>query len=248
MSSWYFGNGGRPSHGQDASCSYEAAGEYTVTLEIIGPDGSDTASQAITVLEAFGAAISAFPADGYAPLSVSFSDHSTGNIIIRAWDLDGNGVFRDGQGTSASYTYDEPGDYTATLEIIGPDGSDTASVEIRVYEPVGPGQGGYGESGYGQSGYGESGYGQKNYDDPEISVMVGGRSFLGVLLSASYDGPGEYYWNFGDGSSSSGSSSVSHAYTEPGSYSIDLTIADPVTGETFASAGTSVVVGIGRRY
>jgi hypothetical protein len=64
----------------------------------------------------------ATPTSGSVPLVVTFADESTGNIESWSWD------FGDG-GTSTqqnpSYTYGNAGDFTVSLTVTGPSGSDT---------------------------------------------------------------------------------------------------------------------------
>ncbi|MBD3170398.1 MAG: PKD domain-containing protein, partial [candidate division Zixibacteria bacterium] len=73
------------------------------------------------------------PTSGCSPLIVNFTDLSTGEITAWQWD------FGDG-GTSTvqnpSYTYNNPGIYTVTLTVSGPEGSDTETKAdyISVYE------------------------------------------------------------------------------------------------------------------
>ena len=62
------------------------------------------------------------PTTGTAPLEVSFTDSTTGDIDSRSW------TFGDGGSSTAqhpTYTYDDPGTYTVSLTVTGPSGSDT---------------------------------------------------------------------------------------------------------------------------
>ena len=68
----------------------------------------------------------ASPEEGIAPLAVSFTDLSTGNISRWHWDF-GDGQFSSLSGPSHAYT--TAGDYTVSLTIMGPGGSD---IEIKV--------------------------------------------------------------------------------------------------------------------
>jgi len=61
---------------------------------------------------------------GAAPLTVHFTFLGTGNIIDRAWDFDNDGI-TDSTEENPSYTYQAPGNYTVSLEVTGPHGSDT---------------------------------------------------------------------------------------------------------------------------
>ena len=70
-----------------------------------------------------------------APLTVAFdgtaSSDADGDALTYAWDLDGDGAFDDGTAATASFTYAQPGNYTATLRVTDPAGaSGTSSVTI----------------------------------------------------------------------------------------------------------------------
>jgi glucose/arabinose dehydrogenase len=82
------------------------------------------------------AVAAADPAGGAAPLTVAFdgtasSDPDPGDTLAHAWDLDGDGAFDDAAGATASWTYQQPGTYTATLRVTDAQGaSDTDAVTI----------------------------------------------------------------------------------------------------------------------
>jgi len=80
---------------------------------------------------------SASLSNGTAPLTVQFTDQSTGEISEWAWDFDSDGVV-DSTEQSPSYTYNTPGTYTVSLEVTGPGGADTETKAgyITVYELV----------------------------------------------------------------------------------------------------------------
>jgi hypothetical protein len=68
---------------------------------------------------------------GTAPLTVKFTDMSSGSITSRTWDVDGNGTI-DSTITPFIYTYLLPGAYNATLTVTGAGGSSSASEMITV--------------------------------------------------------------------------------------------------------------------
>jgi PKD repeat protein len=84
----------------------------------------------------------ASPEQGAAPLNVTFTDSSSGDITYRHWD------FGDGQFSSDSepeHTYAATGNYTVSLAIMGPGGSD---VETKAeYVKVATGVIGWDEAG-----------------------------------------------------------------------------------------------------
>lgn len=110
--------------------TYTEPGEYTVTLTVEGDGGSDSRAAVITVLEheAPSADFATDVTDGFFPLTVTFTDTSTGQIDSRAWDFTGDGVI-DATDPAAPvrHTYTEPGVYTVTLTVSGPGGSDTVT-------------------------------------------------------------------------------------------------------------------------
>jgi glucose/arabinose dehydrogenase/PKD repeat protein len=81
------------------------------------------------------AIIQATPDNGPAPLQVSFdaggsSDPDPGSTLYFAWDLDGDGVFDNGNLSTASWTYDQPGNYTARLRVTDDDGAATITTKM----------------------------------------------------------------------------------------------------------------------
>ena len=80
---------------------------------------------------------SGYPTSGYAPLSVQFTDKSTGDITGWSWDF-GDGATSSSQ--NPSHTYSDVGIYTVALDITGPGGSDseTKTSFIQVKETPKP--------------------------------------------------------------------------------------------------------------
>jgi glucose/arabinose dehydrogenase/PKD repeat protein len=81
------------------------------------------------------AVATANPTSGAAPLTVTFdgtaSSDPDGDALTYAWDLDGDGAFDDAAQATTSFTYTQPGTYTATLRVTDPSGaSGTSSVTI----------------------------------------------------------------------------------------------------------------------
>ena len=81
------------------------------------------------------AVAAANPTSGAAPLTVAFdgtaSNDPDGDALTYAWDLDGDGAFDDATAATASFTYTQPGTYTATLRVTDPSGATgTSSVTI----------------------------------------------------------------------------------------------------------------------
>lgn len=85
--------------------------------------GNRTSKVVVSSISATVAAFSATPQTGAAPLLVTFSDQSTGNITSWSWDFDGNDTV-DSMAQNPSHTYSTPGTYTVALTVSGPNDSD----------------------------------------------------------------------------------------------------------------------------
>lgn len=131
---WDFGNG-QTSSLQNPSTTYSTAGTFTVTLTVSDGLSSTTATRTVTVTVPPGpvAGFTANPTSGTSPLSVTFTDTSTGTIASWAWDL-GNGVTSALQ-TPPVQTY-TTGTWTATLVVTDNAGlSSTFTQTIVVTDP-----------------------------------------------------------------------------------------------------------------
>jgi len=123
---WTFGDGGT-STAQNPTHEYITAGVYTVILTVIGPGGSDTLTRTdyISVTASGGAPVADFtaaPRTGQPPLTVVFTDTSTGDITGWQWD------FGDGGSSTAqhpTHEYVAVGTYPVTLTVTGPGGNNT---------------------------------------------------------------------------------------------------------------------------
>jgi PKD repeat protein len=204
---WDFGDGGTSAE-QNPSHEYTAAGAYTVMLEVSGPDGSDAFSRpsAVVVYEPAVAAFSAAPADGLAPLEVTFTDESTGDIVAWAWDL-GDGATSFEQ--NPVHTYTAPGTYSVTLTVSGPGGEDSLTQVdcIHVWEPV------------------VAGF---------TATPQSGPKPLGVAFTNT--STGDYtalVWAFGDGATSTEQNPL-HGYVNAGRYTAELAVSGPGGTDTEA--------------
>jgi PKD repeat protein len=108
--------------------TYTAAGTNTVQLIVSGPLGSSTNTQiaAVTVTPPAlpSASFTALPTSGFTPLTVTFTDTSTGSITNRFW-IFGDGATTNTIATSVSHTYTSAGTLTVQLIVSGPAGAAT---------------------------------------------------------------------------------------------------------------------------
>jgi len=143
---WDFGDGGRSSE-RHPTHVYREPGTYSVTLRTYGPGGEGVKAQEslIQVRSAAPATVvatfSATPTSGTAPLTVHFSDQSTGQVTGWRWD------FGDGHTSitrSPQHTYEVVGSYTVSLTVSGPAGSATetkaslVTVDRKIETEIGP--------------------------------------------------------------------------------------------------------------
>ena len=199
--SWDFGDGATSAE-TNPSHTYSGAGTYTATLTVTGPGGSATHTQEIVVsavvVPAPVASFVAAPLTGEAPLTVQFTDASSGEITSRSWDFGDGATSAE---TSPSHTYETAGEYTVTLMVSGPGGSVAITQEIAVAAAAIPA--------------------------PTASFTTsatGGEAPLTVSFADASSGEiTSRSWDFGDGSSSA-ETSPSHTYSAAGTYTVTLTV------------------------
>jgi len=198
--SWDFGDGSN-SLAANPSHVYSTPGTYSVSLSVSGPGGSDavTMPNLITVaVPAPVASFSASPTSGNAPLSVAFTNTSTGAITSQSWN------FGDGSSSTLAnpmHLYALPGTFTVSLTVTGPGGSNTATVPglINAAAPPAP--------------------------TADFSATpVSGSAPLSVAFTDLSSGSiASRAWNFGDGTGSS-AASPTHVYNQIGTFTVSLTV------------------------
>jgi PKD repeat protein len=110
---------------QNPSHVFSKAGIYNIALTAYNPEGSDTATNTITVLQPPPKAEFTYaPSSSTAPFYVQFTDTSTGSPTAWSWDFDNDG-FVDSSSQNPEYRYLRPGTYTVKLNVSGSTGSDS---------------------------------------------------------------------------------------------------------------------------
>src|SRR4029453_13148770 len=204
---WDFGDGGTstvvsPSH------SYAAAGMYTVSLTVTGPAGSDTQTRSnyVTVTDPGPLAnFSGTPTNAKVPLTVAFTNSSTGTITNYAW------TFGDGGTSTAAaptHAYSSSGMYTVSLTVTGPGGSNTKTQ--TKYIKVTPAA--------------------KFKGTPTAGPAPLAVDFADESIGTVTD----YLWNFGDGTTST-ASNPSKIYSTPGVYTVTLTVTGVAGSDSLTS-------------
>ncbi|MHC4535506.1 MAG: S8 family serine peptidase [Planctomycetota bacterium] len=124
---WDFGDG-TTSNERNPAHTYQDTGVYTVSLNVVGPKGSDSKTREgyieLKMPSVPVANFTAKPRSGNGPLVVQFTDTSAGHISSRLWDF-GDGTTSTVQNPIHTYMYRSNPDYTVSLTVTGMGGSDT---------------------------------------------------------------------------------------------------------------------------
>ncbi len=198
---WEFGDGTtywRTSPG--ITHTYYIPGLYNVTLTVNSLYGNDTLTKVhcINVTQELPPMVSfnATPQSGDAPLSVAFTDTSSGTVTSRFWDF-GDGTTEWANATpDVTHSYSLPGNYTVSLTAGNDGGQATATKSEFIHvNPSGT--------------------------PPDARFILSprmGNAPLAVQFTDRSSGmPLQWLWDFGDGTTSS-EQNPSHTYTTPGRY------------------------------
>jgi len=122
---WSFGDG-TYSTVESPKHTYPAAGNYTVKLTVSNKAGNGAITKNyyinVTALQKPAASFWGYPRSGSEPLSVTFTDNSTGAPTVWNWSL-GDGTYSTVK--SPKHTYSAAGNYTVKLTVSNKAGSGT---------------------------------------------------------------------------------------------------------------------------
>ncbi len=202
---WDFGDSSG-STDQNPVHTYATADTFTVVLIAGNACGADTTSLEVRVDPVSGpvAAFSADPTSGCAPLAVSFTDESTGDITAWNWD------FGDASSDTLQnpvHTYTAAGSFDVRLIVFGPGGADTLTVAAMVHVD------------------------SLVTADFQADAVEGANPFTVTFTDQSTGGPTQWVWDFGDGATDTLQSPV-HTYTAEGLYTVTMTATGPCGSDT----------------
>ena len=199
---WIFGDGSS-SIEKNPVHTYNKSGRYTVTLTASNADGSNalTKSSYISVSNALNGPVASFcaaPTSGKVPLTISFTDESTGSPTAWEW------AFGDGSNSiekNPVHTYNKSGLYSVTLTASNADGSNalTKSSYIAASSVL-----------------------NTPVSKLSASPTSGNMPLTVHFTDQSTGSPTAWEWAFGDGSNSTETNPV-HTYNKSGIYSVTLT-------------------------
>jgi PKD repeat protein len=185
--------------------TYTNPGNYTVNLTVRGPGGSDTEIKTgyISVKEpasGVSAQFTASPRAGSVPLTVRFTNQSSGEITSYTWDFNGDGIV-DSRVKNPVTVYTSSGTFTVSLTVRGPDGMDT---EVK--------------TGY----LSISGFLTRPNALFSVDKQFGSAPLTVHFTDKTLNNPDTFLWKFGDGATSA-ERNPSHTYLTPGFYKVSLT-------------------------
>jgi PKD repeat protein len=219
---WSFGDG-NTSTVQNPAYTYPNAGTYTVTLTATNAAGSNvcTKSNYVTVTSTASAipvpVFSATPLSGSSPLTVQFTDLSTGSPTSWSWNFgDGNSSTLE----NPSNVYSGDGTYTVTLTETNAIGSNTTT----------------------QSGYVVVGAVVAPVADFSASPTAGTAPLIVQFTDSSAGSPTSWSWDFGDGTTVT-DENPTHTYTSAGTYSVTLTATNSLGSNTSVESDYILVAG-----
>ena len=236
MWSWDFGDGTTGGMVANPSHTYSVPGTYTVKLTASSQTGgsSSKVKEGYITVSQTGGIVADFvgtPTSGSAPLTVQFTDKSTGNPTMWSWDFGDGPIPMDsascaggncGNIANPTHTYSAPGTYTVRLTA----SSQTGGSSTKVKE----------------------GYITVSQTGGIVADFVGtptsGTAPLTVQFTDKSTGnPTMWSWDFGDGPIPMDSASCaggncgnianpSHTYSAPGTYTVKLTASSQTGGSS----------------
>ncbi len=196
--SWNFGDKST-STARNPVHKYSKAGKYNVSLTVKNATGKNTVTKSsyIIVLNPLSVAFSASSTSGNAPLTVKFTDESTGALTWK-WNF---GDRTHSTQKNPLHIYSKAGKYTVSLAVKNAAGNNTVTksgfIVVNLKPPV------------------------ANFSASPTS----GKSPLMVQFTDKSTGsPTSWKWSFGDGITSTQARKAIHTYTKKGTYAVSLTV------------------------
>ncbi len=196
---WDFGDG-TTSSTQNPVKIYNSGGNYPVTLTVSNAISSSSTTQVVSTYGALSANFTRtmFPPNGVVPVTVNFTDTSSGNPTTWVWH------FPDGSASTAqnpSKMFTAAGNYDVTLSVTNPAGGPSTTDRIvSVYAMPG--------ASFTASAFSGTAPVNINFTDTSIGNPV------------------SWLWNFGDGTTST-AQNPSKTYAVAGNYNASLTVTNP---------------------
>ena len=218
--------------GSTASCTYNAVGTYTITVQVTDDDGDSATDTAIAVVgNDPPTADAGGPYTGAEGTTISFdgtgsTDVGSGIVVLWEWDCTTDGSYDSAVPAPAgSCVYADDGTYTMTLRVTDDDGStatDTATVTVTNAAPT-----------------------------VTVTAPATGNEGAGIVVAASAADPSPvdeaaltYDWTVTDGGGATvttgSGANPTFTFADDGTYTFTVVVTDP-QGATATDAATTVV-------
>jgi PKD repeat protein/subtilisin-like proprotein convertase family protein len=189
---WDFGDGNTSTQ-ENPTHTYAESGNYTVTLTASNNCGSITMTQEVSILTAPIAGFEFTPGQGCIPLTIAFTSTAVGQVDNYLWTFEGGDPATSAE-ANPIVIFNNPGTYSATLEVSNASGTDLIS-QSQIIEAL-------------------------PLPIPSFTTSIDGL-VLSIINSSQY--ADTYSWNFGDGNTSNEADPI-HSYEEDGNYIVSLTV------------------------
>ncbi|MEZ4940770.1 MAG: PKD domain-containing protein [Saprospiraceae bacterium] len=206
---WNFGDGDTSTQ-QHPVHTYAVGGSYTVTLTTTNACGSTTNTQTVNLIAPPAAGFTADVTSGCGPLTVNFTNTTTGNADSYNWSFPGGSPSSSTE-QNPTVVYNNPGTYTVSLTATNAGGSNTATQTNFVTV-----------NGVPAAGFTTA----INLDTVQFN-------------NGSSGGATAFNWNFGDGETSTQQNPV-HIYGEDGVYIVTLIATNACGADTITQSVTIV--------
>lgn len=220
---WDFGDGSSAT-GMIANHSYAAPGVYTVSLVVSdGQSSSPITSQTTYIINKAPVASISGPLDAHWGSYVQFdgqgsTDPDGDSIVSYNWDFGDGSV---GTGATVSHRYAAPGEYTVKLIVndkfdVSTEATHTITITNDIPVAV--------------------------FTDPGTGYRLQPLNIRAYGSSDPSDDPLTYIWTFGDGTTTTTTSpTISHTFSEIGTYTVTLVVADPFDQSSPVSIDVTVI-------
>ena len=171
-----------------------ASADFPIRQGIIA--GGGTGPPGVTAI------FSASPLTGDAPLTVNFTDFSTGSPTIYEWDFQDDGIIDSTSATGNSFTYTIPGTYVVRLTVSNGLSTSSETHTINVTPPPGP------------------------IADFDATPLTGTAPLsVSFVNNSTGTAPLTYLWSFGDGTTSTAKDPPNKSYSA-GTWTVTLVVTD----------------------
>ena len=214
--SWQFSNSNSYLFGSTVSQTYNQSTTETVVLDIYGPDSTIICSSTQTIQISVSAPPCSFSYNQTASGSYVFALNQTGSNIQVSWSF-GDGT--SGSGSVVEHTYLNNGTYMVTMTVIVNGDACTSTMAVSVFN--------------------------NNPNDSTVCSFDYYSNVTGINTNLAFYTTGgspsaSYSWNFGDGTTGTGSQLV-HQFPGAGTYTVCLTVG--ANGAVVCENCMDVVVG-----